>query len=283
MKPGSLLRWYPRAWRERYGEELLALIEDSLDGERLTWRLRLSLIWGGLRERGHLAVQAGEAAVKRASRVPPMAVAAGLIVGGLPWNLKASLPASRAWQGAAALYTLAGVIAFTGAALLVSGLVAAPAFVAFLREGNWPKIRRRVAWATAATMAAGGGLAGLILADRSMSSAQLSHSWAYVIGNAATAPALVAAFGLWASAAAVTAKQLKLAPRARAARVLLAAVTLTSALTMVSVNILWLAAIESSLSWLVVGVATLALAGVVTPRTFGQAVRKARRLRAAAR
>jgi hypothetical protein len=31
MKPASLLRWYPRAWRERYGEELLALVQDTLD------------------------------------------------------------------------------------------------------------------------------------------------------------------------------------------------------------------------------------------------------------
>ena len=55
MKPARLLRWYPRAWRERYGEELLALIQDTLDEGRPTWRLRLSVAWGGLRERGHQA------------------------------------------------------------------------------------------------------------------------------------------------------------------------------------------------------------------------------------
>jgi hypothetical protein len=53
MKPARLLRWYPRAWRERYGEELLALIQDTLDEGRPTWRLRFSVAWGGLRERGH--------------------------------------------------------------------------------------------------------------------------------------------------------------------------------------------------------------------------------------
>jgi hypothetical protein len=30
----SLLRWYPRAWRQRYGDEFLALVEDGLDGQR---------------------------------------------------------------------------------------------------------------------------------------------------------------------------------------------------------------------------------------------------------
>ena len=44
MKPARLLRWYPRAWREQYGEELLALIQDTLDEGRPTWRLRLGVI-----------------------------------------------------------------------------------------------------------------------------------------------------------------------------------------------------------------------------------------------
>ena len=36
--PGAarLLRWYPRGWRERYGEEFLAMVEDGLDGRRWT-------------------------------------------------------------------------------------------------------------------------------------------------------------------------------------------------------------------------------------------------------
>ena len=188
----------------------------------------------------------------------------------------------KGWQATAALGVLAGIVAFTGVCVLASALVAAPAFVAFLREGGWPKIRRRVAWAAGATVAAGGALAGLVLGQRSMSSAQLSHSWAYFIGVAATGLALVVALGLWASAAAATAKHLKLAPRARAAQLLLAAVTLTAALAIVSANIIWLAAIQSSLAWLVVGVANLAVVGVVMPRIIGRAVRKSRRLRATA-
>ena len=42
MKPATLLRWYPRAWRERYGGELAALIQDDLDEGRSAWRLRVS-------------------------------------------------------------------------------------------------------------------------------------------------------------------------------------------------------------------------------------------------
>jgi hypothetical protein len=58
-------RWYPRAWRERYGEELLALIQDTLDEGRPTWRLRLSVARGGLRERAHQAGHPSKATIKR--------------------------------------------------------------------------------------------------------------------------------------------------------------------------------------------------------------------------
>ena len=69
MKPASLLRWYPRAWRDRYGEELLALIQDTLDEGHPAWRLRLGVVRGGLRERGRQARRAATASVRR--RVGP--------------------------------------------------------------------------------------------------------------------------------------------------------------------------------------------------------------------
>ena len=280
MRPARLLRWYPRAWRERYGEELLVLIQDTLDEGRPTWRLRLGVTWGGLRERAHQAVCAGKAAAKGASSGWLMTFVAGSTLANLPWNLKASLPPARAWQKTAAFDVLVGVFAVTGAVVLAGGLVAAPAFIAFLREGGWPKIRRRVAWAAGATVAAGAGLAGLFLGQRSMSSAQVNHSWTFGAGVVATTVALVAASGLWAAATA-TAKHLKLATRARAAQPLLGAVTLIAALAIVPANLIWLAATQSSLPWLVVGVANLVLVGVVSPRMLGRAVRQGRRLRAA--
>ena len=282
MKPANLLRWYPRAWRERYGEELVTLVQDTLDEGRPTWRLRLGVAWGGLRERGHQAGQAGKATVKRAPGSSLLVVTTGLIVADVPWNLKTPLPQARAWQATAALDALAGVIAFTGLCVLAGGVVALPAFAAFLRAGGWPKIRRRVAWAAAATLPAGGGLAGLLLEARSMTSPQLSHSWAYAAGVVGTALALIVMLGLWASAAAATAKHLKLTPQARAAQLLLGASGLTAAFAIVPADILWLAAIQPSLPWLVVGVADLALTGVMAPRWIGRAVRQGRRLRARA-
>jgi hypothetical protein len=282
MKPANLLRWYPRAWRERYGEELLALIQDTLDEGRPTWRLRLGVIWGGLRERGHQTGRAGRAAVKRwAGSGQPLIVTVGLMVISIPANLKTPIPPARAGQATAAFAALAGIVAFTGVCVLAGALVAVPAFAAFLREGGWPKIRRRVAWATGATVTGGGALAWLVLGLRSMSSAQLNRSLAYLIGAFVTTFAIVVALGLWASVAAAIAKQLKLAARAQAAQVLLAAATLTAALAIVPANCIWLAATQSSLLWLVLGLTNLAVVVFVTPRTIGRAVRQGRRLRTA--
>ena len=57
-----LLKWYPPRWRGRYGEEMVALMEDVLDGQAPSRRLRLSLVWAGLRERGHEAGLLGKTA-----------------------------------------------------------------------------------------------------------------------------------------------------------------------------------------------------------------------------
>src|SRR5674476_768925 len=46
-----MLRWYPASWRDRYGAELDAMIEDSLEGEQPTVHFRWSIMRAGLSER----------------------------------------------------------------------------------------------------------------------------------------------------------------------------------------------------------------------------------------
>lgn len=43
-----LLRWYPPTWRDRYGEEFAAYLEDAHPSGRLPWRARLSVVVGGI-------------------------------------------------------------------------------------------------------------------------------------------------------------------------------------------------------------------------------------------
>jgi hypothetical protein len=46
-----VLRWYPRQWRRRYGDELLALLEDIFGDEPLSVRCRIALCRSGTIER----------------------------------------------------------------------------------------------------------------------------------------------------------------------------------------------------------------------------------------
>jgi hypothetical protein len=283
MKPANLLRWYPRAWRERYGEELLALIQDTLDEGRPRWRLRLGLISGGLRERAHQAGQAVGAAIKRPSGLELWAkmLAAGTIVAILPQNLSESQPPARGWQAVAAFDALLAAVVLTGAVVVASGLAALPALVRFLRAGGWPKIRRRVVWAAGATVVAGGALAGLVLAAGSRSPAQLNASSAYLAGFLTTGLAITAAIGLWAIAAAAMARHLTLGPRLRTTQLVLVAVT-PAAVTVVLVTLnLWWSATQSPV-WLVAVLVFLGSASVDAWRRIPRAVRRGRRLRAAA-
>ena len=151
-RPASLLRWYPRAWREQHGEELLALIQDTVEDGRPTWRLRLGVAWGGLRERGHQAGRVVRASVKWRTVLDRWSLfVTGLVLATVPVAVTGPPPQARGWQAAAADGMLAAV-AMTGVVVLVSGLTALPALIRFLRAGGWPKIRRRVAWAAGATV-----------------------------------------------------------------------------------------------------------------------------------
>src|ERR1700753_3357875 len=46
-----VLRWYPAAWRRRYGEELIAMLDDTHGEDELPRHARMSLIRSGLIER----------------------------------------------------------------------------------------------------------------------------------------------------------------------------------------------------------------------------------------
>ena len=54
------LRWYPRSWRARYGDELAALLDDEY-GRSAPARIRLSLVSGGLRQRARQSGLTGDA------------------------------------------------------------------------------------------------------------------------------------------------------------------------------------------------------------------------------
>jgi hypothetical protein len=282
MKPTRLLRWYPRTWRERYGEELLALIQDTLDDGRPTWRLRLSVAWGGLRERGHQVGQAAKATVKGpAGPDKVMILIAGLLFAYLPLTLTASPLPARGWQVPAAFDAVLAAVALTGAVVLLGGLAGLPALVRFVRAGGWPTIRRRVVWAAGATVVAGGGVAGVAIVTGSHLSAQLNVSWPYLAALFAAGLAVAAAMGLWATAAAATARHLTLAPRVRTAQLMIGAIIPSAFTATIGALAFWWSVTQNPL-WLIAVPVDLGAAIVGAQLRLRVAARKGRRLRAAA-
>jgi hypothetical protein len=49
-----VLRWYPAAWRRRYGKELIAMLDDTHGDDELPRHARMALIRSGLIERVRL-------------------------------------------------------------------------------------------------------------------------------------------------------------------------------------------------------------------------------------
>ena len=144
----TLLRWYPAAWRARYGAELAALLEDSYGG-RVPLRQRLSLAGHGLRERARgsgLAdgAEAGQRARSGALVVLcawPAFVVAGGAFAKYTEHWDAVTPAAARWLPAAA-YDAVVAGAVVGAAVLAAGaILALPAFVSFLRTGRGAELR----------------------------------------------------------------------------------------------------------------------------------------------
>ena len=247
---GQLLRWYPRAWRERYGEEFLALVEDTLAGDRPGWRLRLAVAWSGLRERGHAARLAGGRALPRLARgvagdPGSVAIVAGYLAAILPHELGAS----PARQPGVILETLTALIGVAGLALLAGGLAAIPALVRLLRAGRRPKVRRRLIWAVGATVATAAGLAWLTLWSGTSSLTPLSTSPTCITGLIGTTVALAVALSQWASVA----RRLDLAPRVRAVERRLGAVAVPVIMVLMGVSVVWYSVLTSSVFWLVWG------------------------------
>jgi hypothetical protein len=148
-----LLYAYPRRWRRRYGEELLALLE----ARPLTWRIRANVIAAALTER------------LRGSGPPQLRVLWAwslFVVGGIAFQ-----KTSEHWQtvvprGERSVPTvafdavqLAGILG--SAAVLGAVALALPAFLRDLRTGGWDALRRPIHTAIGGTVIAVSALIAL--------------------------------------------------------------------------------------------------------------------------
>jgi hypothetical protein len=146
---------YPRRWRERYGDELHALLE----AEPLTWRVRANVLAAGLAER------------LRGSGPPQLRVLwawSFFVIGGMAFQ-----KTSEHWQAVVpaadrvvptATFDAVQVAAAIGTAAVLAGVaLALPEFLRDLRRGGWRVLRRPILAAAAGTLVAAGAVAALAL------------------------------------------------------------------------------------------------------------------------
>jgi hypothetical protein len=216
MSARALLRLYPVAWRERYGEELEGLIVEASGGGRVPWRMRADVASSGVRERLRTAGLGGDGAPGDRAR-------GGALLVLCAWALfvlagAAVQKISEHWQDALPAGHSLPSIAFTGLVVVASGTsvlvaggiaVTVPSLVSFLRAGGWPAIRGRIRAAVAATVLALAATAALVIWLHA--AGDPARGAAYAAG-AVWAVMLAACLGLWTAGAVATARRLRLAP-----------------------------------------------------------------------
>ena len=146
-----MLRWYPPAWRARYGDELTALMEDMYAASgRVPPRARLGLVRAGLveraREAGLVGTAVGPAARVTGGSLLVLCAWGFFVVAGATFGkftdqwLHGTPTADRALPTAG--YGLALVSAVVAAALVVlAAALVVPSFVRLVRSGRWPEVR----------------------------------------------------------------------------------------------------------------------------------------------
>ncbi|HEX4218771.1 MAG TPA: hypothetical protein VHZ02_10410 [Acidimicrobiales bacterium] len=265
----GLLGWYPPRWRERYGDELGALMEDALGDGPPTPRFRLGIALAGLRERGHEAGVIGDSRPApdraRAGSLLVLCAWAAFVVAGssfakLSEGFGQAVPARTASLPSAAYDAVMATAIIGGLAVLAGVVIAVPAFLRFLKAGGWPSIRGHVGRASIATLVAAADTVALVAVAHTLTPAQrngqLVHHpvvWYYLIGVIVTALLLTVMVGLWTVAAVATVRRLDLPRPVQSGEALLATAVAATMCVMTAATAAWWGAIASSAPWFLQG------------------------------
>jgi hypothetical protein len=140
------LKWYPRSWRDRYGEDFEMFLKDRYGADPIPLPARLSMMRSGALERLRAGGVIGTSAdadmrVRSASLLVLCAwgifVVAGSAFAKYSEHWPLAMPRTDQWlpaaaMGAAQVAAIAGVLI-----LMVAGLLTLPALFHLLRSGGW--------------------------------------------------------------------------------------------------------------------------------------------------
>ena len=142
----SYARWYPKGWRERYGDEFVARLEETYAGERVPLRATLSIVRAGTYERAcELGVVGNSVDDDRALTGSALAVlmswtvfvVAGLVFAKYVEHWQWVTPANEHTLPTVA-YDAVATAAIVGAVIALSAaLVTLPALIRLVRHQGW--------------------------------------------------------------------------------------------------------------------------------------------------
>ena len=255
-----LLAFYPREWRERYGQELLALIEAEAGGGRVGLRTTLDVGRAGLAQRLHASGLLGDdlppEARARAGLLLVLCAWCAFVVAGIglqrtseQWQTPTPLPDRALPQ--AAFDTIVSAAAIGSVAIIVGVLLVARPLAVLIRSGGWRQIRRPLARAASATGLTIAVLVAVVVWAHHLSSAQRNGGdvlyGAAFLGLAVCGLCMIAA---WAAAAVTIARRLTLPARTLRLETWLAAlVTLGMAATTAATAVWWATVAAASSSF----------------------------------
>jgi hypothetical protein len=155
------LRWYPPSWRDRYGDELIAVLDDEYEGH-LPTRVHFDLVAGGLRQRARQSGLTGDlvpaARGVRSGALMVFSAWVAFVIAGASFAkfsehfdqaFPHSMSAHRLSDLAVTVLQIVGGVACL--LVVVGALLAVPAFVRYLGAGGWPSVRGHILRALACT------------------------------------------------------------------------------------------------------------------------------------
>jgi hypothetical protein len=159
------LRWYPRSWRDQYGDEFVTFLHDRYGDGSLPRSARVSMFRSGTVERLRAGGVIGTSVdpdrrIRGASLLVLCAWGVFVVVGTAfakyteHWPM--STPRVDQWLPTAAMGVVQGAAATGVLILVVAGLVTLPSFLELVRSDGWSSL-----WATARAAVVSVAVAGV--------------------------------------------------------------------------------------------------------------------------
>ncbi|MEO9181019.1 MAG: hypothetical protein ABI298_05150, partial [Acidimicrobiales bacterium] len=206
-----------------YGDELIAMIEDTIGDERPKLRFRWGIARTGLRERGHasglLGAQQDACSQVRAGALLILCSWSAFVIAGAMFQKQSEHSAQAVPVASRTMVTsvydlIAGMGALGSLAVVVGIFVALPPFISFVKNGGWRQVRRHVVAASLLSLATVPTLFGLKVLAHGLSVAQRNGAdFSYSLAFVAFALLVCAAIIGWTVVGVVSVRRMTLSRR----------------------------------------------------------------------